>query len=57
MPDVWQHDLFEGAVTQSRGGFTTLNANNKNVNLLISNLDWGVSDSDIVVSTMLNLFN
>ena len=61
MPDVWQHDMFDGNVP--RRGFNTaggggLYTGASDAKLLISNLDFGVSDADIKVmqaSLMSNL--
>ncbi|CAH1795433.1 unnamed protein product [Owenia fusiformis] len=48
MPDVWQHDMYEGAASGGRrtggGGMVTSNSSGK---LLVENLDFGVNDSDI----------
>ena len=41
----WQHDMFQGS-----GGVTTRTGGGQGAKLLISNLDYGVSDSDIRVS-------
>ena len=55
MPDVWQHDMFDGAgggggavKRLSAGGISLGGGQGK---LLVSNLDFGVNDSDITVST------
>ncbi|XP_060081764.1 THO complex subunit 4-like [Ylistrum balloti] len=46
LPDVWQHDMYDGAPTFKRtlGGGGALGSQGK---LHISNLDFGVNDSDI----------
>jgi len=47
IPDKWQHDLFEtGVRTRSAGGMSSgIGANNSH--LMVSNLDFGVTDTDI----------
>lgn len=53
VPDVWKHDLFDGGVsTGRRGGFSSgggglTTGGGGTGKLHISNLDFGVSDSDI----------
>ncbi|XP_059169044.1 THO complex subunit 4-like [Physella acuta] len=46
VPDVWQHDMYDGASSTParRGGSTPSGGSGK---LLVSNLDFGVNDSDI----------
>ncbi|XP_077462453.1 aly/REF export factor 2-like [Stigmatopora argus] len=46
LPDKWQHDMFEQHVGDQRGPRSDRSAENT-AKLLISNLDFGVSDSDI----------
>uniref|UniRef100_A0A8C6SJW8 Aly/REF export factor n=1 Tax=Neogobius melanostomus TaxID=47308 RepID=A0A8C6SJW8_9GOBI len=47
LPDKWQHDKFEEHSGGSRRQVTTGRAVDSGSKLLISNLDFGVSDSDI----------
>lgn len=56
MPDKWQHDMFEehvggraGNSGGNGGGNSGGNGGGNGSKLLISNLDFGVSDSDIRV--------
>ncbi|CAG2120964.1 unnamed protein product, partial [Medioppia subpectinata] len=52
MPDKWQHDLFDNTGLKSRSSFgqnsaANKSANNNNSHLMVSNLEFGVTDADI----------
>ncbi|KAK0049178.1 THO complex subunit 4 [Biomphalaria pfeifferi] len=47
VPDVWQHDLYDGSSGQSRRGGGGGGQPGGTGKLLVSNLDFGVNDSDI----------
>lgn len=53
LPDSWQHDMYEGAGGSGAGGFRSrsnvTSGGSSEGKLIIANLDWGVSDSDISV--------
>ena len=52
VPDQWQHDMYEGGATTGRMQFRTgggVGSQNVQGKLLVSNLDYGVSDADIQV--------
>lgn len=49
VPDVWQHDLYDGSSGQSRRGGGGGGQPGGTGKLLVSNLDFGVNDSDIKV--------
>lgn len=56
----WQHDMFDGSGTKKMGrmgGFGIGGSPSGPAKLLVSNLDFGVSDSDIQVRLLLyNLY-
>lgn len=43
MNSAWKHDMFEGGRKRVAGGLAALGS----TKLMVSNLDYGVSDSDI----------
>lgn len=47
VPDVWQHDMYEGGAPPRRGRPTASPMSGGQGKLLVSNLDFGVNDSDI----------
>lgn len=47
MPDVWEHDLFDGNQVKGKAAFSL--GQSSNGKILVSNLDYGVNDSDIQV--------
>ncbi|XP_076441546.1 THO complex subunit 4-like [Babylonia areolata] len=49
LPDVWQHDMFDGSDGGFRRGPASLRTGSASTSgkLLVSNLDFGVNDSDI----------
>lgn len=48
LPDSWQHDMYQGTETGNfRGAGGRKSSESSDGKLVISNLDWGVSDSDI----------
>ena len=50
MPDTWQHDMFDGGSGPVKRGLSTGSLSMAGQGkLLISNLDFGVNDSDIQV--------
>lgn len=56
MPDVWEHDMFDGNQVKGKAAFSL--GQSSNGKILVSNLDFGVNDSDIQVKiTKLTLDN
>ncbi len=57
LPDVWQHDMFDGGsgpvkrMSTGGAGAAGIGGGASSGKLLVSNLDYGVNDSDIKVCT------
>ena len=51
MPDVWEHDMYDGRGGGRGGGVSrgSIGGGSRDGKLLISNLDFGVNDADIQV--------
>ncbi|XP_038064213.1 THO complex subunit 4-A-like [Patiria miniata] len=47
VPDQWQHDMYEGAGSGRYRTSGTISGQNQQGRLVVSNLDYGVSDDDI----------
>ncbi|CAD5115217.1 DgyrCDS4210 [Dimorphilus gyrociliatus] len=45
LPDVWEHDMFDGNQVKGKAAFSL--GQGSNGKILVSNLDYGVNDSDI----------
>ncbi len=58
IPDVWEHDMFDGgsAPTRRGGGGSNFGSSRDGGKLLVSNLDFGVNDADIQVFYLLWIF-